>query len=390
MTLEGKSILVTGGTGFIGSRLVEKLLLEQQAHVRILTRSLVRAARLARFPVEIMCGDVTNKEVVRKAVQGCDVVVHCAYDFAGTRASQRQVGVQGVRHVGEAVLQERVARMVYVSTFAVYAPTPEGDLTESAPWPRSPNAYVLIKREAEQLLRDLHRQQQLPVVVIQPTLVYGPLSSHWTLTPVHNLKTGLIPLVDGGVGYCNAVYIDDVVNALILAATQPDVLGETFLISAEQPVTWKRFYNAFEAALGLYATVDVPAEELWQAVRERQRQPGALSQLMRVARHPEVFPQLTALPGVRHLLQLLRGHLSDPQWEWLKSRILQDIGSGQGQPQQPGKSMHLPDATLLALYQSKTCVRISKARQYLGYVPQFDFERGMALTSRFLHWANLA
>jgi hypothetical protein len=136
--------------------------------------------------------------------------------------------------------------------------------------------------------------------------------------------------------------------------------------------------------------VDVPTEELRQAFRERQRQPGALSQLMRVARHPEVFPQLTALPGVRHLLQLLRGRLSDPQWEWLKSRILQDIGSGQGQPQQPGKLMHLPDATLLALYQSKTCVRISKARQYLGYVPQFDFERGMALTSRFLHWANLA
>lgn len=390
MTLAGQSVLVTGGTGFIGGRLIEKLLLEQHAHVRILTRSLVRVARLARFPVEIMCGDVTDRAIVSKAVQGCDIVFHCAYDFAGTRASQRQVGIEGVRNIGEAVLQAHVPRLVHVSTFSVYAPMPDGDLTESSSWPRSNNAYVLIKREAEQLMLNLHRQQGLPVVVVQPTLVYGPLSTHWTMAPLHHLQTGLVPLVEGGVGYCNAVYIDDVVDAMILAAMQPDILGETFLISAEQPITWKRFYSAFEDILGFHATIDLAVEELMEAMKKQRRRPSTFSQLFNLARHPEVFPQVAALPGVRHLLHVLRAQLSDTQWESLKARVFQDAHSDQGPHERSSKSMHIPDATLLALYRSKTQVRIDKAQQRLGYVPQFDFARGMDLTSHFLRWANLA
>ena len=279
-------------------------------------------------------------------------------------------------------------RLVHVSTFSVYAPMSDGDLTESASWPRSNNAYVLIKREAEQLLLNLHRQQGLPVVVVQPTLVYGPLSAHWTMAPLHHLQTGLVPLVEGGVGYCNAVYIDDVVDAMILAAMQPDILGETFLISAEQPITWKRFYSAFEAILGIHATVDVAVEELLEAMKKQRRRPSTLSQLLNLARHPEVFPQVAALPGVRHLLHVLRARLSDTQWESLKARMLQDARQDQGPHERSSKSMHVPDATLLALYRSKTRVRIDKAKQRLGYVPQFDFARGMDLTSDFLRWAN--
>jgi nucleoside-diphosphate-sugar epimerase len=227
-------------------------------------------------------------------------------------------------------------------------------------------------------------------VVVQPTLVYGPLSTHWTITPVQHLKTGLVPLVDGGTGYCNAVYIDDVVDAMILAALQPDVLGETFVLSAEQPVTWKRFYSAFEAILGSHATIDVSAEALIEAMQQQKRQPGVISQLTRLARHPEVFPQVAALPIVRSLLKVLRARLSDTQWECLKTRMLQGTVQDQGQTGRSSKPFHVPDATLLALYRSKTRVRIDKAKERLGYVPKFDFERGMDMTSGFLHWANLA
>jgi hypothetical protein len=112
--------------------------------------------------------------------------------------------------------------------------------------------------------------------------------------------------------------------------------------------------------------------------------------LFNLARHPEVFPQVAALPGVRHLLHVLRAQLSDTQWEFLKARVFQDAHSDQGPHERSSKSMHIPDATLLALYRSKTQVRIDKAQQRLGYVPQFDFARGMDLTSHFLRWANLA
>jgi nucleoside-diphosphate-sugar epimerase len=385
-----KSVLVTGGTGFVGGRLVEKLVLEQGARVRVLVRSFTHASRIACFPVEMVSGDITDETIVTKAVQGCDVVFHCAYDFAGTRVCQRQAGVQGTRNVCEAVLRERVSRMVHVSTFSVYAPMLDGGLTESAPQPRSATTYVLVKREAERIVLDLHKQQGLPVVVLQPTLVYGPFSPHWTLALVRNLRTGLVPLVNGGKGYCNAVYVDDVVDAMILAATQPDAVGETFLISGENPVTWKEFYSAFEAALGIHATAEVSEKELRELVRRRRRRPGSLSQLLALARHPELFSQLVALPIVQSPLKLLKHCLSDERWEFLKSRVLRDNSQDHRQNGRSGKPLHIPDENLLALYRSQTRACIDKAKKRLGYRPRFDFEQGMAATARFIHWANLA
>ena len=94
MTLDGKKVLVTGGTGFIGSRLVEKLVLEHQARVRVLVRNFVNAPRIARFPIEMVPGDLSDPVSVQKAVQNCDVVFHCAYDFAGNTEEQKRVGVE--------------------------------------------------------------------------------------------------------------------------------------------------------------------------------------------------------------------------------------------------------------------------------------------------------
>jgi len=84
MTLRGKQVLVTGGTGFIGGRLVEKLVLECDAKVRVLVRNFAHSASIARFPLEIIQGDVTDTEAVRRAADGCDVIFHCAYGNSGT------------------------------------------------------------------------------------------------------------------------------------------------------------------------------------------------------------------------------------------------------------------------------------------------------------------
>jgi nucleoside-diphosphate-sugar epimerase len=390
MTLTGKSVFVTGGTGFIGSRLVEKLVLEHNARVRVLVRNVTHASRIACFPIEMVGGDIADPASVEKAVQGCDVVFHCAYDFSGTREAQNRTGIEGTRHVSEAVLQEGVSRLVHVSTFAVYGTTPEGDLTESSPWLRPQNTYIRVKREAERMLLDLHRQKGLPVVIVQPTLVYGPFSVHWSIHPVNRLQTGVVPLVDGGQGYCNAVYIDDVVDAMLLAASQPDVLGETFLISAQEPITWKMFYGALQDALGIRATVEWSEQELRQALQQRARRARTLPLVMSWIRHPQVFAELARLPMAQTAFKVLKNCLSDNQWAWLKSRVLGNKPQRHVPRSHPEPFVHLPSASLLSLYTSKTRVRIEKATQRLGYSPKFDFEQGMELTLRFLQWANLA
>jgi nucleoside-diphosphate-sugar epimerase len=389
MKLEGKSILVTGGTGFVGGRLVEKLVLGQRARVRVLVRNFGNASRIARFPVQMVGGDITDEAVVQKAVQGCDVVFHCAHDFGLGRDPQRLMAVQGTRNVSLAVLREGAQRMVHVSTVAVYGPTLDGDLTESSPWQPSDHSYIRAKRAAERLVLGLHRQKGLPVVVLQPTTVYGPFCKPWTLRPINDLKTGLVPLVNGGEGYCNAVYIDDVVDAMILAATQSDILGETFLISGEKPITWKTFYSAFEAALGIRATVDISEEEIEEMQRKQAHSTSATSQLLNLARDPRTVSWIARMPHVRGSLKILKNFLSEEQRRSLKSRVLRN-GSERKRNEEAGKSIHVPDETLLSFYRPKTRVRIDKAQKLLGYAPRFDFERGMDLTTQFIHWANLA
>ena len=396
MKLEGKSVLVTGGTGFVGGRLVEKLVLEQRAHVRVLIRNFSTAPRIARFPIEMLGGDITDEAIIQKAIQGCDVVFHCAHDSKLRRDPQMLMAVQGTRNVSQAVLREGVQRMVHVSTVAVYGPTLDGDLTESSPWQPSNQSYIQAKRAAERLVLDLYRQEGLPVVVLQPTTVYGPFCKPWTLTPINDLKTGLVPLVNGGGGYCNAVYIDDVIDAMILAATQPDVLGEFFLISGEKPISWKTFYNAFEAALGIHATVDVAEEKLEEMLEEIQREEArnrsVTHQLLNVARDPRTVSRITRMLPVRISLKILRNFFSEEQRQSLRSRVLRS-GSERKRSRkakEAGKSIHVPGETLLRWYRSRTWVRIDKAQKLLGYVPRFDFERGMDLTTQFIHWANLA
>jgi nucleoside-diphosphate-sugar epimerase len=389
MMLAGRSVLVTGGTGFIGGRLVEKLIREQHARVRVLVRDFRHAARIARFPVEMVAGSVTDASVVRRATQGCDIVFHCAYDFAGGKNRQQAAGVQGTRNVSEAVLQTGTSRMIHVSSFAVYAPTPDGDLLESCPWPRSTNVYASIKRQAERLVLALHRQRGLPVVIVQPALVYGPFSEQWTVGLVRRLKTGLVPLINGGSGYCNAVYIDDVVDALILASTKPNVLGETFLISGEKPVTWREFFHAFEVALNTSATIDLSETELGELARQRQRRGTLLRQLQDLARQPAIRSQLTQLPVARRLAATVATFLSKRQWESVKARLLGDSRLPGEHGRGGSRSIHVPGDALLALYRSRTRVRIDKAQKHLGYIPQFDFARGIDLTTRFIHWANL-
>jgi nucleoside-diphosphate-sugar epimerase len=395
MNLDGRTVLVTGGTGFLGGRLVEALVEGYGAKVRVLARSFSRAVRIGRFPITLIHGDMTDRDVVDRAVSGCDVVFHCAYDSGVDMGAQARTAIEGMRAISEAVLAHGVPRLVHVSSFVVYGPMPDGDLSETCAWGPTRHGYIKAKRATERLVFDLHREQRLPVVVVQPSLVYGPFCRPWTLKPVEDLKTGLVPLVNGGEGYCNAVYVDDVVEAMLLAATRPGVLGETFLISGEAPVTWRSFYGAFEQALGLQATLDVSEERLRALWRERQAAKDGrfLSELLRVVRKTAV-----ARGAARFLLKALPTEYY--------GAVRRAARRGDGKRDAPGGSpaprkkasgeaeqiarLHVPNDTLLDWYRSKTVVRIDKAAAMLGYRPKFDLGRGMQLTADYIRWANLA
>jgi len=389
--LAGRRVLVTGAGGFVGGRLVERLVLGCGAEVRAQVHRVAGAVRAARFPIEIVCGDVTDRAFLVEAVRGCDVVFHCAYGTRGGRRQRALVNREGTRRLLEAAAGAGVGRAVHLSTLMVYGRTPDGDLTEEAPRRRSGEVYADSKRAAERIALDFARRGRLPVAVLQPTAVYGPWGGVWTARVLDALRTGRVILVDGGEGLANHVFVDDLMSAMLLAAVEPAAVGEAFLVSSAEPVTWRDFYGRFEEMLGAPGTVAMTAAEArayWRRFRRsRPHVPAVLLAAVRGDR--ELRDELFATPE----LVALRERASTVLPESWQRSIKERLGEG-GDGDPPGGRTEPPIHPLspreIDFYRARTRVRIDKARRLLGYRPAWDLEAGMAMTGRWARWAELA
>lgn len=365
----GTKVVITGATGFIGGRLAERLL-EQGAEVRCLVRSIGTAVRLARLPVDIRKVDLADGDAVTEALEGVDLVFHCAYD---PRSAAQNL--TGTRNLIAACLARKAKRFVYTSTFSVYEPFPDGPLSEETRDGDKSWVYTRTKLELEQAVLNAVRTQGLLGTIVQPTIVYGPFSRPWTIAPAEMLLYGTVILPDRGEGLCNAVHVDDVVDAMILASQRPEAVGERFIISGPEPVTWGCFFESFASALRVAGPVYRPAADI---ARENS---GLLHDIKLVARNPKKIVQIAVrAPAVRSLLQAGLDALPKPAYD-LVSRLYFGDGS------RPTGVVHLPDPQLLRLYAAKASVDSGKARRLVGYAPRYDFGRGMAATALFLEWA---
>jgi nucleoside-diphosphate-sugar epimerase len=383
--LGGRRVLITGAGGFIGSRLAERLVLEHGAEVRALVRNLAGAARLARFPVTVLRGDVTSATDLAVAIQGCDFVFHCAYGTSGSQKHRSWVNREGTRRVLEASRAAGVGRVVHLSTLMVYGQTTDGDLDETAPRRRFGNPYSDSKLEAERIALS----SGLPVSVLQPTAVYGPYGGVWTESVLRALKSGRQILINGGDGLGNAVYVDDLVSAVLLAAVRDAAVGEAFLISGEEPVTWRELYGRFERMLGSEPrTVDMTeAEALAHWRRWKRAQPRMMGEALRILKGEQ--PIRERIERTREGVWL-REMASTILPESLQKRIKAGLGGG-GRASRPAAELPIHPLTpeMIGFLRPRTHVRIDKAKRLLGYRPAFDFETGMDLTEQWARWANL-
>jgi nucleoside-diphosphate-sugar epimerase len=383
--LTNARVLITGATGFIGGRLAERLVVEHGAQVRALVRNFGRAARLARYPIELVHGDLKSSDAVDRAVAGCDYVFHCAYGSDGEDDSRRIVNAQGTSHVLEAALKHGCRRVVHTSTVTVYGSPPDGPLDESAARKKTGFAYGDSKIEAEETALRLVARG-LSVAIVQPTIVYGPFGTTFTSKPLIELKSGRVILVNAGDGLANLVYVDDVVSGMIAAAVHEAAHGQTFLLSGPEPTTWREFYGAFESMLGRPSTVSMTAGEARQYFRDAEGGTSTIAtQLLKALRHPGVKRRIASTREGRlairafHLLPAaLRARLAGP------GVVLPGAAGASAEP-----PIHLLHPSKIDFMASKTRVRIDKARRVLGVEPQFDFARGMKLTAAWAEWANL-
>jgi len=388
LDFKGQRILITGGTGFIGGRIVEPLTLEYGASVRVLLRNYVSAFRIARCPIETVWGDIGNPDDVLKAIEGCDIVIHCAYGNSGDVESRRQANVEGTRNVLEAARQAGCRRFVHMSTIQVYGPLKDGELDETKPRRYYGDVYSDSKLDAEKLAMEYHEKHGLPVTIIQPTVVYGPFATGWTSGVLEALKRMRQILVNGGDGLCNAVYIDDLVSATLLAAVREEAVGESFLISDAQPTTWREFYGSYEKMLGETSTISMSADEADAVSRRKSGAPSIVNESLRIfAGEGEIRQRVLGTREAGFLYRSVRAVLPDAAWDSLRNRFVHDSNGTTAASDKPILPLSHPlDAKF---YASRARVSIEKARHLLGYDPVFDLDSGMAATDKWCRWMNL-
>ncbi len=265
MELTGKTVLITGVTGLIGGRLAERLATEQEVQVRGLTRTPAKASWLADLGVEIVQGDVTEPASLQAALAGCQVVFHAAawVSEGGRQADVWAVNVTGTQHVVEAALAAGVGRFVQISSCAVYGSLQQRDIDEATPTRRRGNLYGDSKVAAEEVIFKAYREDGLPVVVARPSQVYGPRSYQFTIRPVEVIKAGKMVLIDGGRHLCKPVFIDNLIDGLLLCATVDAAVGEAINLTDGEPVPWRDFFGAYGQMLKIDSFPSVPYALAW-------------------------------------------------------------------------------------------------------------------------------
>jgi nucleoside-diphosphate-sugar epimerase len=260
------SVLVVGGTGFIGRRLVHRLA-ETGHGVRVLTRN-ARAAALEfeGLDVELLTGSHGDRQCVQEALRGIDAVYHLAKCEGKRWQDYLEADVEPTRVLAEAAAAAGVKRFIYTGTIASYATGNPRDVIDNRtpvdPAIRRRSLYARSKAACEALLQTLQRERGLPLVILRPGIVIGPGSPPAHLGVARFASETRADYWGDGTAALPLVLVDDVAEALFLAMGTPGIEGQTLLVTSP-PLLTAREYVA-EVARYTGASIDARPRSAWR------------------------------------------------------------------------------------------------------------------------------
>jgi len=276
---------VTGGSGFIGGRLIERL--RRDGHdVRALARSAAAAERVRARGAEPVEGDLADVAAMRAGAEGCELAFHAAATLGdwGTREEFERGNVDGTRNALRGCAEAGVRRFVHVGTEAVLlAGEPLVEVDETAPLrPDSPALYSATKARAEQAVLAANGES-FETVVVRPRFVWG--TGDTTLLPVMTemVRSGRFAWIGGGGHRTSTTHVANTVEGLMLGATRGRP-GNVYFVTDGEPVVFREFVSELLATQGVTApTRSIPAplaaalasagETGWRTLHLRGRPP---------------------------------------------------------------------------------------------------------------------
>lgn len=314
-----RRVLVTGASGFVGTALLDRLRAAGDEVVGI-------DREPAPGDDAMLQADITDPASYEHLLADTDLVIHTAalVTLAGDRDEFWRVNALGTREVIAAAARQGVRRVVHLSSIVVFGLDFPDDVDETWPVRTTGAPYVDTKISAEQVALMAHAAGDIEVTIVRPGDVYGPRSSQWTVAPVEELRRGRLILPAQGEGIISPVYVDNLVDGILLAGDEPRAAGQVITITDGVGITASEFF-------------------------------GRYADLMRVPR-PRTAPAALLRPAssVVGLVERIRG-----------------------------ESSHLSGHTIDYLQRTAT-YDITKARTMLGYAPRIGLDEGFSRASRWL------
>ncbi|MEO6638211.1 MAG: NAD(P)-dependent oxidoreductase [Ginsengibacter sp.] len=257
MRYKNKKVLAIGASGFIGTRLIEKLTLEEGANVIGMVNTWNKAVWVCRTTAELHQCDIKEIEKNEYLFKDIDIVFHLA-TFGGNKETCNRINVGGTRSVINMCQKHNIKRLIFLSSVAVNGPSiPEG-LNESAPYrPEYESIYANSKIEAEKLFLSMPDSAELEWTIIRPTYVWGLNSPLFTLKQIEMMRQGRFETIDEGKGKFNGIYIDNLIELTLIAGSHPNANRQVFMIRDMEKKTWGDLWNEYAKILNLSASARI-------------------------------------------------------------------------------------------------------------------------------------
>lgn len=245
-----KQVLVTGGSGFTGSHLCNRLAAEGVC-VRALVRDPARASTLLHKDVELVQGDLRDPQKLEAATAGVETVYHIAALFRQENVSRREMwetNVEGTRHLLDASIRAGVQRFVHCSTIGVHGDVKHPPATEETPYAPG-DYYQESKTEGEQLVLQYMQEGRLPISIFRPGGIYGPGDLRF-LKLFKGIKQGRFVMFGSGKIQYQLIYIDDLIDGILLCGAKEEALDNVYILTGAAPTTLNELVAAIARAVG--------------------------------------------------------------------------------------------------------------------------------------------